>query len=110
MRSYVAMVLCGIASPTKWVTDYLHDKSGFYAILSGFEPGDVPSVGCFYGFVDRLMQLPAYCREHQTRRKRRRLTKKQNLSSTRLGKQQLKEDKTKVTKRHVQSLPSRKWG
>ena len=45
MRTYVAMVLCGITSPTDWVNDYLEDKSGFYAIISGFQPGDTPSVG-----------------------------------------------------------------
>jgi hypothetical protein len=27
MRTYIAMTLCGINSPTDWVSDYLNDKS-----------------------------------------------------------------------------------
>jgi len=46
MRTYIAMTLCGITSPTDWVNKYLKDKSGFYAIISGFVPDDIPSVGC----------------------------------------------------------------
>jgi len=38
MRTFIAMVLCGVSSPTDWVDDYLKDKSGFYAIISGFQP------------------------------------------------------------------------
>ena len=39
------------------------------------------------------MQLPRFCKAHHIRFKRKRLSKTQ--------KQQLKDDKTKVTKRHV---------
>jgi hypothetical protein len=46
MRTFVAMTLCGITSPTDWVNDYLKDKSGFYAIISGFMPGDIPLGAC----------------------------------------------------------------
>ena len=99
LRTFLAMVFCGITSPSGWVEGYLQDKSGFYAVISGFEVGEIPSVGCLYQFIDRLMQLPRFCKAHQMRFKRKRLTRKQ--------KQQLKEDKTKVTngrsaaKRHV---------
>jgi len=93
LRTFLAMVLCGITSPSKWVKGYLQDKSGFYATISGFEKGDVPSVGCLYQFIFRLMQLPRFCKAHQIRFKRKRLSKTQ--------KQQLKDDKTKVTQRHV---------
>lgn len=37
---------------TKWV-DELH-RVPLYAILSGFEPGDIPGVGTFYDFFNRL--------------------------------------------------------
>ena len=87
------MVFCGITSPSTWVEDYLQDPLGFYATISGFEKGDVPSVGCLYQFISRLMRLPRFCKAHQIRFKRKRLSKTQ--------KQQLKDDKTKVTKRHV---------
>ena len=93
LRTFLAMVFCGITSPTTWVEGYLQDKSGFYAVISGFETNGVPSTGCLYQFIDRLMQLPTYCKQHQIRFKRKRLSKTQ--------KQQLKADKTKVSKRHV---------
>lgn len=38
--------------PTAWVTE-MH-RVPLYAILSGFEPGDVPGVGTFYDFFPRL--------------------------------------------------------
>jgi hypothetical protein len=34
MRTFVAMTLCGISSPSDWANDYLKDKSGFYALLT----------------------------------------------------------------------------
>jgi hypothetical protein len=30
----------------------------FYALISGFDPVDVPGVGTFYGFQDRLLDRP----------------------------------------------------
>jgi hypothetical protein len=36
MRTYVAMVLCGVTSPTDWVNDYLEDKSGFMPSYQAF--------------------------------------------------------------------------
>jgi hypothetical protein len=80
MRTYVTMTLCGITSPTKWVNKYLKDKSGFYAIISGFIPDDIPSVGCMYDFTNRLLNIPKYCREDHIRHKRKRLTKTQKNS------------------------------
>ena len=93
LRTFIAMVFCGITSPTQWVTDYLSDNSGFYAKISGFVPEKIPCVGCLYQFMNRLMQLPAFCKENQIRFKRKRLSKTQ--------KKQLKDDKQNVTKRHV---------
>jgi hypothetical protein len=80
MRTYIAMTLCGITSPTDWVNKYLKDKSGFYAIISGFIPDDIPSVGCMYDFVNRILDLPKYCKENHIRTKRKRLTKTQKNS------------------------------
>jgi hypothetical protein len=80
MRTFVAMTLCGITSPTDWVNDYLKDKSGFYAIISGFIPGDTPSVGCMYDFTNRLLNIPKYCKENHIRHKRKKLTRTQKNS------------------------------
>jgi hypothetical protein len=93
LRCFIAMVLCGITSPTDWVCDYLTDKSGFYAIICGFLPSDTPCVGCLYDFMRRILSLPKYCKEHHILKKRKRLSKAE--------KKQLKDDKEKVTKRHV---------
>ena len=93
LRCFIAMVLCGITSLTDWVCDYLNDKSGFYAVISGFLPSDTPCVGCLYDFMRRILSIPKYCKEHHLRQKRKRLSKEE--------KKQLKEEKEKVTKRHV---------
>jgi hypothetical protein len=77
MRTYVAMVLCGVTSPTDWVNDYLEDESGFYAIISGFKPGDTPSVGCMYDFTRRILDIPKYYKANNIRPKRKRLTRTQ---------------------------------
>jgi len=53
MRSYLLFLLTNPSiGITKWV-DQLH-RIPLYAILSGFEPGDIPGVGTFYDFFDRL--------------------------------------------------------
>ena len=85
MRTFVTMTLCGISSPTDWANDYLKDKSGFYAIISGFQPGITPSEGCLYDFTNlvppsngrtnRLLNIPKYCKEDHIRRKRKKLTR-----------------------------------
>jgi len=90
MRTFVTMTLCGITSPTDWVNKYLKDKSGFYAIISGFMPGDIPSVGCMYDFTNlvppsngrtnRLLNIPKYCKENHIRHKRKKLTRTQKNS------------------------------
>ena len=79
MRTYIAMTLCGITSPNDWVNDYLKDKSGFYAIISGFMPGDIPSVGCMYDFTNRLLNIPKYCKDNHIQ-KRKKLTRTQKNS------------------------------
>ena len=52
LRSLLLMIKTKTPSITLWVST-LH-TSPFYAILSGFEPDDVPGVGTFYDFMRRL--------------------------------------------------------
>lgn len=80
MRTYVAMTLCGVTSPTDWVNKYLKDKSGFYAITSGFVPSNIPSVGCMYDFTNRILNIPKYYKEKHIRPKRKKLTRTQKNS------------------------------
>ena len=72
-RSCLAMVMCGQTSFDVWVQLMRDDP--FYALISGFDPEDVPGVGTFYDFQDRLLQRarqprtskqrPHYQREQQ---------------------------------------------
>jgi len=55
LRSCLAMMLCGQTSFDDWVQLMRDDP--FYALISGFDPDNVPGVGTFYDFQDRL--LPA---------------------------------------------------
>jgi len=53
MRSYLLMLrVRPDIGVTKWVDQLQTNR--LYAILSGFEPGDVPGVGTFYDFFARL--------------------------------------------------------
>jgi hypothetical protein len=51
-RSLLLIRLAGYTGITKWVQTL--KSFPFFAILSGFEPGDVPGVGTFYDFINRL--------------------------------------------------------
>lgn len=53
LRACLAMLLCGETSFTDWVA-WLRDEP-FYALLCGFDPDDVPGVGTFYDFQDRVL-------------------------------------------------------
>jgi hypothetical protein len=59
------MLLCGQTSFDEWVK--LMRDEPFYALISGFDPTDVPGVGTFYDFQDRLLHRP---RQPRTRRQR----------------------------------------
>jgi hypothetical protein len=53
LRSYLLFLVTNpTIGITKWV-DQLY-RVPLYAILSGFEPGDVPGIGTFYDFFERL--------------------------------------------------------
>jgi hypothetical protein len=48
------MVECSVTSFDSWVGMMRDDP--FYALISGFDPDDVPGVGTFYDFQDRLLK------------------------------------------------------
>ena len=76
MRSYLLFLLTNPSiGITKWV-DELY-RVPLYAILSGFEPGDVPGVGTFYDFFKRLWrsQSPNFNSSIKRRRKKKRKKK-----------------------------------
>lgn len=54
LRSLMAMVLCGYTSIDQWVS--LMRSFPYYAVISGFSPKDVPGVGTFFEFMDRLSE------------------------------------------------------
>lgn len=70
LRSCLAMILCGITSIPQWVQMMWDDP--FYALISGFDPQDVPGVGTFYDFQDRLLQRKRRPRTVRRRPHRRR--------------------------------------
>jgi hypothetical protein len=74
LRSYLLMLLVrpdiGV---TKWV-DQLNTNR-LYAVLSGFEPGNVPGVGTFYDFFARLWGKYAKSLKPQKQRRKRKAKK-----------------------------------
>ena len=52
LRSYLLSIKFKVTSITRWVA--LLKENPLYAILSGFSIGDVPGIGTFYDFFDRL--------------------------------------------------------
>ncbi len=75
MRSYLIFLLTrptiGI---TEWV-DELH-RVPLYAILSGFDPGDIPGVGTFYDFFTRLWNNDSPNKKSKLRQKLKRIKMK----------------------------------
>lgn len=53
LRSYLLFLM---TKPEVGVTEWINElkRIPYYAILSGFEPGDIPGVGTFYDFFQRL--------------------------------------------------------
>jgi hypothetical protein len=89
-RSLIAMMLCGYTSITRWVE--LMRQQPYYAIISGFDPVDVPGIGTFYDFMDRLLGLKFDKTKHLIRRKRKRKRTKKD--------KQAAKDKNKDTPKH----------
>jgi hypothetical protein len=48
------MALCGYASIDEWVS--VMRSFPYYAVISGFIPEDVPGVGTFFEFIDRISE------------------------------------------------------
>ncbi len=80
LRSYLLNLLVRPElSTTKWVTE-LHTVP-LYAILSGFEPGDLPGIGTFYDFFRRLWgaekkHCTSRCKHHKARKRKPKKGKK----------------------------------
>ncbi|MBV7335873.1 hypothetical protein KFU94_48060 [Chloroflexi bacterium TSY] len=70
LRSCLAMMECGQTSFDEWVGQ-MRDEP-FYALISGFEPSNVPGVGTFYDFQDRLLKRKRQARSHLRRPYQRR--------------------------------------
>lgn len=77
LRSYLLMVL---TNPTIGITEWVNElyRTPLYAILSGFEPGDVPGIGTFYDFFDRLWakEKKNVTRKRKSKKSRKRKPKK----------------------------------
>ena len=56
LRSYLLFLM---TKPEIGVTEWINEmkRVPYYAILSGFEPGDIPGVGTFYDFFKRLWTI-----------------------------------------------------
>ncbi|MCP4610412.1 MAG: hypothetical protein GY845_17005 [Planctomycetes bacterium] len=67
LRSLILMALLKFSGITAWVDETR--SSSFIAIMCGFEPGDTPGVGTYYGFQRRIINGPYQkpC-EHTVRR------------------------------------------
>ena len=75
LRSYLLFLFTNPSiGITKWV-DELY-RVPLYAILSGFVPGDIPGVGTFYDFFDRLWGFNSDNIKPKAKRKRKRRKKK----------------------------------
>jgi hypothetical protein len=79
-----------VASIDAWVAQMRADP--FYAIISGFAPTQVPGVGTFYDFMDRLLGLDAQRVKHLYRPKPRQHRAKKD--------KQASKDKNKDTPKH----------
>ena len=56
LRSLILMTLLRFTGIDKWVKETRFVQ--LYAILCGFEPGDVPGVGTYYDFMRRIVDGP----------------------------------------------------
>jgi hypothetical protein len=69
LRSLLLMTLVKETSITHWVQRLRDEK--YYAILSGFDPEDVPGVGTFYDFIDRLTRVDKQFKRKQRNRRKK---------------------------------------
>ena len=69
LRAWLLMLECHITSVDVWVQRL--QAQPFYAVLCGFEPDQVPGVGTFYDFQDRLLQCAESVLDHECIPRRR---------------------------------------
>jgi hypothetical protein len=79
LRSYLLFLM---TKPEIGVTEWINEmkRVPYYAILSGFEPGDLPSVGTFYDFFKRLWAISGNnlkSKKQKHIRKRKKVKKRQ---------------------------------
>ena len=75
LRSFLLfLMVCPEAGITKWI--YALHRVPYYAIISGFEPGDIPGVGTFYDFFKRLWAASDINLKPKKQKKRKRKVKK----------------------------------
>jgi hypothetical protein len=82
LRSYLLFLL---TNPTIGITEWVNElyRVPLYAIISGFEPSDIPGVGTFYDFFHvfgaiKVLILNLILRESAKRRKRKSLKRVKN--------------------------------
>lgn len=70
LRSYLLFLM---ARPEIGVTEWINEmiRVPYYAIISGFEPGDIPGVGTFYDFFKRLWAAGANNLKSKKQRRKR---------------------------------------
>jgi len=75
LRSYLLFL---VSKPEIGITAWVDEmyRVPLYAILSGFEPGDIPGVGTFYDFFKRLWGFSQNNMKSKQQRKRKRKPKK----------------------------------
>jgi len=75
LRSYLLFLM---TKPEIGVTEWINEmkRIPYYAILSGFEPGDIPGVGTFYDFFKRLWAASGNNLKSKKMMKRKRKPKK----------------------------------
>ena len=75
LRSFLLFLM---TKPEIGVTEWVNEmkRVPYYAILSGFEPGDIPGVGTFYDFFARLWASSEKNLKPKSRKKRKHKVKK----------------------------------
>ncbi len=73
LRALILMTLTRELSITNWANTL--KKSAPLAVLSGFQPGETPSVGTFYDFIDRLNQINKELKRKQKNKLRKHKSK-----------------------------------
>jgi len=78
LRAWLLMLECHVTSVEVWV-QRLREQP-IYALLCGFEPNQVPGVGTFYDFQDRVLQVSQPILDQDCRPRRRSEQRKKNGS------------------------------